>query len=96
MKRRDLLKRGTAFTAGVSLTALINACGGGTNTATDATTDSTAADSGEPSVLTLVRGGGFPNGLDLHQVGTNRPAYGTSWAIYDRLVTFGTKTLEDG
>ena len=39
---------------------------------------------------------GFPNGLDLHQVGTNRPAYGTSWAIYDRLVTFGTKTLEDG
>jgi small-conductance mechanosensitive channel len=38
----------------------------------------------------------FPNGLDLHQVGTNRPAYGTSWCLYDRLVTFGSKPLADG
>ncbi|MGF1574556.1 MAG: ABC transporter substrate-binding protein, partial [Cyanophyceae cyanobacterium] len=32
----------------------------------------------------------------LHQVGVNRPAYGTSWVLYDRLLTFGTKTLADG
>lgn len=97
MQRRDLLKRGTAFTAGVSLTALINACGEkpAANSNSEGTnTNSTA--SSKPAVLTVVQGGGFPNGLDLHQVGTNRPAYGTSWAIYDRLVTFGTKTLEDG
>ena len=95
MKRRDLLKQGSAFTAGVSLTALINACSNRTAT-TDAPDKPAAAGSGEPAVLTVVQGGGFPNGLDLHKVGTNRPAYGVSWVLYDRLVTFGTKTLEDG
>jgi peptide/nickel transport system substrate-binding protein len=44
----------------------------------------------------MVQGGGFPNSLDLHRVGTNRPAYGISWNMYDRLMTFGTKTLPDG
>jgi peptide/nickel transport system substrate-binding protein len=44
----------------------------------------------------MVQGGGFPNSLDLHRVGTNRPAYGISWAMYDRLMTFGTKELPDG
>ena len=93
MRRRDLLKQGTAFTAGVSLAALVNACGATTETSS---AGSDTSSSSEPTVLTIVQGGGFPNGLDLHKVGTNRPAYGTSWAIYDRLVTFGTKTLEDG
>lgn len=97
MQRRALLKRGTAFAAGVSLTALINACGGSpTDNATSEGTNNNSTAGTESAVLTVVQGGGFPNGLDLHQVGTNRPAYGTSWAIYDRLVTFGTKTLEDG
>ena len=36
------------------------------------------------------------NSLDIHGVGTNRPAYGSSWNIYDRLISFGTKTLPDG
>jgi peptide/nickel transport system substrate-binding protein len=36
------------------------------------------------------------NSLDIHGVGTNRPAYGTSWNVYDRLVTYGEKTLPDG
>ena len=93
MRRRDLLKQGTAFTAGVSLAALVNACGATTETSS---AGSDTSSSSEPTVLTIVQGGGFPNGLDLHKVGTNRPAYGTSWAVYDRLVTFGTKTLEDG
>lgn len=99
MRRRDLLKRGTAFTGGVSLAALINACGGGTNPTTESPEGEAPAEvakSTEPAVLTVVQGGGFPNGLDLHQVGTNRPAYGISWCLYDRLVTFGTKTLDDG
>ena len=37
-----------------------------------------------------------PNSLDIHGVGANRPAYGASWNLYDRLVSFGTKTLPDG
>ncbi|MEM7795817.1 MAG: ABC transporter substrate-binding protein [Cyanobacteria bacterium P01_C01_bin.118] len=101
MRRRDLLKRGTAFTGGVSLAALINACGSGSKpAATDAPAEgekpAEAAKDSDSAVLTVVQGGGFPNGLDLHQVGTNRPAYGISWCLYDRLVTFGTKTLDDG
>lgn len=99
MKRRHLLKRGTTFTAGISLAALANACNSGSTSseqAADGAAGGNSAATAEPAVLTVVQGGGFPNGLDLHQVGTNRPAYGTSWAIYDRLITFGTKTLEDG
>lgn len=37
-----------------------------------------------------------PNSLDIHGVGANRPAYGASWNLYDRLVSFGAKTLPDG
>lgn len=96
MRRRDLFKQGTAFTAGISLAALVNACGSKTEPTSETASTEGDTSSSEPTVLTIVQGGGFPNGLDLHEVGTNRPAYGTSWAIYDRLVTFGSKTLEDG
>ena len=37
-----------------------------------------------------------PNSLDIHTVGANRPAYGVSWLCYDRLMTYGKKTLPDG
>ena len=37
-----------------------------------------------------------PNSLDIHTVGANRPAYGVSWICYDRLMTYGKKTLSDG
>ena len=37
-----------------------------------------------------------PNSLDIHTVGANRPSYGVSWICYDRLMTFGRKTLPDG
>ena len=98
MRRRDLLKQGTAFTAGISLAALVNACGAkpADNSATGSAATGDSGSNTQPTVLTVVEGGGFPNGLDLHQVGTNRPAYGVSWCLYDRLVTFGTKTLDDG
>ena len=37
-----------------------------------------------------------PNSMDIHGVGTNRPAYQASWNLYDRLMTYGVKTLPDG
>jgi peptide/nickel transport system substrate-binding protein len=37
-----------------------------------------------------------PNNLDIHGVGANRPAYGTSWNIYDRLLSYGKKTAPNG
>ena len=36
------------------------------------------------------------NSLDLHRSGTNRPSYQVTVNIYDRLLTFGTKTMPDG
>ncbi len=36
------------------------------------------------------------NSLDLHRVGTNRPAYQVTINCYDRLVTFGAKSQPDG
>ena len=37
-----------------------------------------------------------PNSLDFHTVGANRPNYGVSWLVYDRLMTYGKRTLPDG
>ena len=37
-----------------------------------------------------------PNSLDIHTVGANRASYGVSWVAYDRLMTYGKKTLPDG
>jgi len=37
-----------------------------------------------------------PNSLDIHTVGANRPSYGVSWLCYDRLMSYGRKTLPDG
>ncbi|MEZ5592099.1 MAG: ABC transporter substrate-binding protein [Gammaproteobacteria bacterium] len=36
------------------------------------------------------------NSLDIHRSGTNRPSYQVAVNVYDRLVSFGTKTLPDG
>lgn len=36
------------------------------------------------------------NSLDIHRTGTNRPSYQVAVNVYDRLVSFGTKTLEYG
>ena len=45
--------------------------------------------------LVVVSGSGI-NSFDLHRKGTNRPSYQVTINIYDRLVRFGVKTLEDG
>lgn len=50
---------------------------------------------GREETLIVVREQG-PNSLDIHGVGTNRPAYGVSWNVYDRLLTFGSKKAANG
>jgi len=50
---------------------------------------------GRKDTLVVVAGHGI-NSLDLHRKGTNRPSYQVTVNIYDRLVRFGVKTLEDG
>ncbi len=96
MRRRRLLKTSMGLTVGLTLANGLKACS--TKPAADATATDAAASGAKVSdaKLTMVQGGGFPNSLDLHRVGTNRPAYGVSWAMYDRLMTFGTKELPDG
>ena len=51
--------------------------------------------SGNNNTLVVVSGSGI-NSLDLHRKGTNRPSYQVTVNIYDRLVRFGVKELEDG
>lgn len=36
------------------------------------------------------------NSLDIHRTGTNRPSYQVAVNVYDRLVSFGTKTTPEG
>jgi peptide/nickel transport system substrate-binding protein len=86
------------FAAGLTLAGGLKACSSNETASTSSAPAESTAGGGEVSdaTLTVVQGGGFPNSLDLHRVGTNRPAYGISWAIYDRLMTFGKKTLDDG
>lgn len=50
---------------------------------------------GREETLIVVREQGA-NSLDIQGLGTNRPAYGTSWNIYDRLLGFGVKTAPNG
>lgn len=54
----------------------------------------TAADPRKETLLVVTSAG--PNSLDIHGVGANRPSYGTSWNLYDRLVSFGSKEMPDG
>ena len=45
--------------------------------------------------LIVAQGHGI-NSLDIHREGTNRPSYTIAVNCYDRLLSFGTKTLPDG
>src|SRR3989454_12370246 len=53
-----------------------------------------AAEGRSDTLLIVVESG--PNSLDIHGVGANRPAYQASWNLYDRLITYGVKSLPDG
>jgi len=46
------------------------------------------------TLLVVVESG--PNSMDIQGVGANRPSYGMSWNQYDRLLSYGVKTLADG
>ena len=52
-----------------------------------------SASRGDTAVVVI---GQTINSLDIHRKGTNRPSYQIAVNCYDRLVSFGTKTLEDG
>jgi peptide/nickel transport system substrate-binding protein len=49
-----------------------------------------------PNDTVVVMIGNTINSLDIHRPGTNRPSYQVAVNVYDRLVTFGTKKLDDG
>jgi peptide/nickel transport system substrate-binding protein len=52
------------------------------------------AQSRQETLLVVVEAG--MNNLDIHGVGTSGRSYVAAWNMYDRLVTFGRKTLPDG
>lgn len=95
MRRRRLIKTSLGLAAGITVANGLKACSTDSPSSKPAASTG-AADKPGDAQLTVVQGGGFPNSLDLHRVGTNRPAYGVSWAMYDRLMTFGKKELPDG
>jgi len=55
---------------------------------------SAAAQTRNETLLLVTESG--PNNVDIHGVGTNRPGYEVAWNCYDRLFTYGKKTLPDG
>lgn len=81
MKRRDFLKS-------VAATAAVSAI------AAPALRSAAKAQSRQETLLFVTESG--PNNFDIHGVGTNRPGYEVSWNCYDRLMSYGTKTLADG
>src|SRR5262245_51677049 len=62
--------------------------------ATIIATGGAAAQGRNETLIVVVESG--PNSMDIHGVGANRPAYQASWNLYDRLITYGVKTLSDG
>jgi peptide/nickel transport system substrate-binding protein len=82
-----------SLTLGLCLLAASGAaCGKADHTAHAA--DSPNSSSSGSTLLVAVEEGA--NSLDIQGVGTNRPSYGASWNVYDRLITFGKKTRPDG
>lgn len=55
---------------------------------------STAAAASGGTLVAAIGDG--PNSMDIHREGTNRPAYAMAVNLYDRLLSFGRKELEDG
>ncbi len=80
MKRRDFLKT-TGLMAGASVLPMLKHL------------PASAAGRDDTIVVVLANG---PNSMDIHRKGTNRPSYSIAVNLYDRLVSFGTKTLANG
>ena len=56
----------------------------------------TAIAQGRPKDVLIVGNEFGPNSLDIQTIGANRASYGVSWLAYDRLMSYGKKTLPDG
>lgn len=82
MHRRKFLKTLGAATAGAAVLPYLRYM--------------TAAEAAGRSDTLVVVTGNSINSLDLHRKGTNRPSYQVTVNIYDRLVRFGVKTMDDG
>lgn len=79
MKRRDFLKSASGVTLGSIAAATVPY--------------KPAAAQGRDETLLFVREVGH-NNLDLHPPGPNRPAYGHSWNTYDRVLSYGSTTVD--
>ena len=77
MKRRDFLKT-SGLVAGVGLVTMLR--------------NIPASAAGRDNTVVVVLPNG-PNSMDIHRSGTNRPSYAIAVNVYDRLVSFGSKTL---
>jgi peptide/nickel transport system substrate-binding protein len=84
MNRRESLKSASVLSSAAA-----------TGVAAPAVWSSANAQSARAETLLLVTEGG-PNNLDIHGVGSNRPGYEVAWNCYDRLMSYGSKTLPDG
>ncbi len=84
MNRREFLKSASVLSSAAA-----------TGVAAPAVWSSASAQSARAETLLVVSEGG-PNNLDIHGVGTNRPGYEVAWNCYDRLMSYGSKTLPDG
>lgn len=80
MQRRDFLRGISATMVGAGVLPFLKAI-------------PASAQSGDTLVLVT---GTTINSLDLHRTGTNRPSYQVAVNCYDRLLSFGVKTLPDG
>ncbi len=80
MQRRDFLKNASAAAVGASILPFLKST-------------PALAQSGDTIVVVT---GTTINSLDLHRTGTNRPSYQVAVNCYDRLISFGVKTLPDG
>ena len=80
MKRRQFLKA-SSLAAGAGLLPMLRHL--------------PASAAGREGILVVVTGNTM-NSMDIHRTGTNRPSYAIAVNLYDRLVGYGTKTLEDG
>ncbi len=81
MNRREFLKRSTAAAAVGTLS--------GSSVISPA-----FAQSRKDTLIVVTEYG--PNSMDIQSTGANQPTHGPSWNMYDRLLTYGTKTLPDG
>ena len=83
MKRRDFLKTAATATASMAMAGKLGL------------RPETAAAQSRANTLRVVQES-LPNTLDPAGTGGNPRANGYSWNVYDRLITFGRKTLPNG